>query len=68
MANSPTGEDGQLVAWTADGRKEVASSWRASYEGQADVIGSTSLTLADIAGVTIKTPDGRKLLVLNVPS
>ncbi|MGV8964674.1 MAG: anti-sigma factor family protein [Cellulomonas sp.] len=68
LAGVQPGEDCQLVAWTDDGRKEVASSWRASYQGQADVTGSTSLSLSDIAGVTIKTPDGRKLLVLNVPS
>jgi len=68
LAGVQPGEDCQLVAWTADGRKEVASSWRASYEGQADVTGSTSLSLSDIAGVTVKTPDGRKLLVLNMPS
>ena len=68
LAGVRPGEDCQLVAWTADGRKEVASSWRASYRGDADVTGSTSLTLAEIAGVTVRTPDGRKLLVLNVPS
>ena len=62
------GEDCQLVAWTDDGRAEVASSWRATYRGAADVTGSTSLPLADIAGVTVKTPDGRKLLVLDLPS
>lgn len=61
------GEDCELVAWTADGRKEVASTWQATYQGKAMVTGSTSLPLADIAGLTIKTPDGRKLLSLAVP-
>lgn len=62
------GENCQLIAWTEDGRKEVASTWRASYQGAADVTGSTSLPLADIAGVTITTTDGRRLLKLNLPS
>jgi len=60
------GEDCELIAWTADGRKEVASTWQATYQGEATVTGSTSLPLADIAGLTIKTPDGRRLLNLPV--
>ena len=45
----------------------MVSTWLATYQGEATVIGSTSLTLADIAGLTITTPDGRKLLSLLVP-
>lgn len=61
------GEECELVAWTDDGRKEVTSTWQATYQGEATVTGSTSLSLVDIAGLTIKTPDGRKLLSLLVP-
>ncbi|QTE29466.1 anti-sigma factor [Pengzhenrongella sicca] len=61
------GEDCELVAWTADGRREVASTWRATYDGKATVTGSTSLPLAELAGLTVKTPDGRRLLNLPVP-
>jgi len=61
------GQECRLVAGTADGRWEVASTWQATYQGEATVTGSTSLTLADIDRVTIRTPDGRTLLDLPVP-
>lgn len=61
------GEECQLVATTADGRTEVTATWQATYQGEATVTGSTSLSLADIDRLAITTPDGRTLLDLPVP-
>lgn len=61
------GEECRLVAGTADGRWEVASTWQATYQGEATVTGSTALALADIDRLAIRTADGRTLLDLPVP-
>ena len=61
------GEECQLVAGTADGRWEVASTWQATYRGEATVTGSTGLQLADIRHLTVKTAAGQNLLELHLP-
>lgn len=54
----------QLIAVAADGRREVASSWRATYHGQADVTGTTALPVAELASLQVVTTDGTRLLTL----
>ena len=62
------GEQCSLVVVGSDGSTEVASSWIANYEGEATITGATWLTAADIERFDIATPDGRTLLVVDVPA
>lgn len=54
----------QLIAVAANGRREVASSWRATYHGQADVTGTTALPVAELDSLQVVTTDGTRLLTL----
>jgi hypothetical protein len=62
------GEHCQLVAFSQDGKHEVASSWVANYEGEATVAGSTWLALADIDHLDITTAAGKTLLQVAAPA
>ena len=61
------GEHCSLVAVSTDGRREVTSTWEASYEGQATVTGWTSMAEASIASFDVVTDDGRQLVSVDVP-
>jgi hypothetical protein len=62
------GQHCELVAVSRSGSREVASSWVATYDGAAQVTGSTWLTLADIERLEITTADGATLLRVDVPA
>jgi hypothetical protein len=62
------GEHCQLVAVGRDGRREVASTWIANYEGEAVVTGNTSVTRADLRRLDITTTDGENLVSIVVPA
>jgi hypothetical protein len=61
------GEHCRLVAIDRAGTREVAATWVASYEGQADITGATSLTRANIASLEVVRLDGRPLARMIVP-
>jgi hypothetical protein len=62
------GEHCQLVVVGRDGRREVASTWIANYEGEAVVTGNTSVTRADLRRLDITTTDGENLVSIVVPA
>jgi hypothetical protein len=56
------GQRCSLVVVSDNGSREVASSWLASYDGEADVVGTTSLTTSEISRFDITLADGTTLL------
>jgi hypothetical protein len=61
------GETCELVAVDATGRREVASTWVASYEGTATVSGSTAMSRSAITTLEVVTTSGRLLVTMPVP-
>ena len=43
----------RLIAVAADGRREVAGTWRADYEGSAVVQAATAIPLADLTRLVV---------------
>ena len=43
----------RLIAVAADGRREVAGTWRADYEGSAAVEAATAIPLADLTRLVV---------------
>ncbi len=64
LAGVAADERCQLVAVAADGRRETASTWTATYAGNATVTGWSSLRPQQIHHLVIETVDGRTLLTL----
>ena len=60
------GEHCQLIAIGANGSREVAATWEASYQGQATVQGMTALAMSDLRGFEITTTGGRHLVSVDV--
>lgn len=56
------GERCSLVAVDATGRRDVASTWVASYAGRASVMGHTGFSQDRITWLNIVTTDGRTLV------
>lgn len=54
----------RLVAVAVGGRRDTASTWTATYAGEATVRGWTGLPASQIDRLVIETFDGRTLLVL----
>lgn len=54
----------QLIAVASDGHREIASSWRVAYHGEADVTGTTAIPTPKLATLQIITTDGTRLLTL----
>lgn len=51
----------RLVAVADDGRREVAASWTATYEGTATINGSAPLPPDEISRLVVETDEGREL-------
>lgn len=62
------GEHCELVAVTDSGERDVASSWEATYDGEASVTGTTAYEIADITRLDIATPEGQVLVSMPVPA
>jgi hypothetical protein len=56
------GEHCELIAVGASGRREVAATWEASYEGEAKVPGMTAIAASALTGFEVATTDGRHLV------
>ena len=65
MRGAPPGERCRLVAWSRDGRGEVAATWQATYRGSAAVTGTAAIPPADLAAVDVVTVGGHRLAHLS---
>lgn len=52
----------KLVVYARDGRREVAGTWRATYEGTADVRTATAIPPARLAAFEVTTASGDRLV------
>lgn len=64
LADVTPGLHCQLIAVAADGRREVAGSWRVAYQGQADVAGTTAIPAGELAALQVVTSSGTRLVTL----
>jgi predicted anti-sigma-YlaC factor YlaD len=53
MSDVAPGTRCRLVAVATDGRREVAATWRADYEGKATIRGATAIPVADLDRVLV---------------
>jgi hypothetical protein len=58
----PPGTRCRLVAFGRDGRREVAGTWRATYDGTADVQTATAIPRSELASVAVMTGRARALV------
>jgi len=68
LRSVPPGEHCSLVARARDGRSDTAATWVATYQGSADVPGTTAIPIDQLSEVDIVTSDGRRLARLVVPN
>jgi anti-sigma factor RsiW len=62
----PTDEHCKLIAVAADGSRDVAGEWDATYQGEARETGSTSIARDELAKLVLLGTDGEELSVVNV--
>lgn len=62
----PVDEHCQLVAVTKDGTRKVVGQWYATYHGQAQVTGSTSIARSDLSQLVLLGTGGKHLVTVNV--
>jgi hypothetical protein len=60
------GERCRLIAVARDGHQDVAASWQATYEGQADVSGATAIPTPSLSALRVVSNDGRVLAAVPV--
>lgn len=68
LSGVPQGARCRLVAITHDGRRETASTWTATYQGEASVTGSLSVKPSQIDRFVVETLDGQHLLTMPAPT
>jgi hypothetical protein len=68
LRSVPPGEHCSLVARARDGRSDTAATWVATYQGSADVPGTTAIPIDQLSEVDIVTSDGQRLARLVVPN
>jgi hypothetical protein len=61
------GQQCSLIAHARDGRSDVAATWTATYQGTADVPGTTAIPADQLSELDVVTSDGRQLVRLVVP-
>lgn len=64
----PADEKCRLVAIASDGHRETASSWEATYAGEATVTGWVSIPRHEIQRLVVETFDGRTLVTMPLPA
>jgi hypothetical protein len=52
----------RLVVHSRSGRREIAGTWRAAYDGRADVVAATAIPRTELASFEVVTASGRRLL------
>ena len=68
LSSVSPGERCSLVARARDGRSDMAATWVATYQGSADVAGTTAIPINQLSEVDIVTADGQQLARLVVPN
>jgi hypothetical protein len=66
LAGVRPGQRCRLVARSAGGRSEVASTWRAGYLGTAEVPGAVAIPAERLTSLDVVTPDDRLLVRMPV--
>ena len=64
LAGVPPGTRCELIVVGPAGRREVAATWRANYDGTAAVTGASAMTPAQISRMLVVAQPGPTLLVL----
>ncbi len=64
LTGVPPGTRCELVVVGAGGRREVAATWRASYDGTASVRGASAMSPAQVTELVVVAGPGSPLLVL----
>jgi len=64
LTGVPPGTRCELVVVGAGGRREVAATWRASYDGTASVRGASAMSPAQVTELLVVAGPGSPLLVL----
>ena len=67
LGGVPANEQCRLVAVSRHGQRQTASTWTATYHGEASVTGWLSMPAGDIDRLVIETLDGTTLLTLPSP-
>jgi hypothetical protein len=62
----PPGTHCRLIAVSRGGRREVAGTWRATYDGTADVQAATAIPKNELASFAVVTAGGRPLVSAQV--
>jgi hypothetical protein len=57
-----------LVVVAADGRRDVAASWVATYRGSFDVAGATAIPMRQIRHLDVITTHGQRLVSVTPPA
>jgi len=68
LSSVPPGEHCSLIARARDSRSDMAATWVATYQGSADVAGTTAIPIDQLSEVDIVTSDGQQLARLVVPN
>ena len=66
LSNVTPGTRCRLVAVAADGRREVAATWRADYEGNATIRGVTAVPLGDLTRLVVVADRRGRLVSVRV--
>jgi anti-sigma factor RsiW len=66
VSGLPNDEHCRLIAIATDGSRDVAGRWEATYQGEANVTGSTSIPRADLARLVLFGTHGERLATVEV--
>jgi predicted anti-sigma-YlaC factor YlaD len=66
VSGLPTDEHCKLIAVAKDGTRDVAGKWDATYQGQANETGSTSIARSQLAKLVLLGTDGKRLAKVRV--
>jgi hypothetical protein len=66
VSGLPTDEHCKLVAVSKDGTRDVAGRWYATYQGHANVTGSTSIPQSQLDRLVLFGTDGQRLATVTV--
>jgi hypothetical protein len=66
VSGLPGNERCRLIAVSKDGSRDLAGSWWATYSGQAQVTGSTSIPRAELSRLVLLGTQGQHLVTVSV--
>jgi hypothetical protein len=62
LSGVPAGTRCRLLVRGRNGRREIAGTWRATYEGTARVTAATAIPARDVAALEVQTSSGKRLV------